>query len=287
MMRYAGKVVVITGGASGLGLAMAERFAAEGAKLALLDIDRARAEAAAEDFRNRGFAAIGLAADVANAADVAAAAKAVRAAYGAVDVLCANVGVQQFGAIDTLTAQDWQWVMGVNFHGVVQCVEAFLPLLRSSEGQRHIVLTASASFFQIGIRMAAYIASKYAVVGYGEVLRRELAGEGINVAMLFPAGMTTRHLESSVAARPSELGASKLDMADITAMVADAGIARAAHVASAEYAARNLLDELDAQRGYIITHGDYRHQVEAKQQEILAAFAAMESAAFAAVEATK
>ncbi len=286
-MRYAGKVVTITGGASGLGLAMAEKFAAEGAKLALLDIDGVRAEAVAAEFRTRGIAAISAAVDVADAMSVAAAADRVRAEYGGCDVLCANVGVQQFGAIENLTAQDWQWVMGVNFHGVVQCVEAFLPLLRASDGQRHIVLTASASFFQIGIRMAAYIASKYAVVGYGEVLRRELSAERINVAMLFPAGMTTRHLESSVAARPAELGASHLDLADIRAMVDDAGIVHADHVASADYAVRNLLDQLDEGNGFIITHGDYRHQVEAKQQEILAAFMRMENAASTAVEAQK
>ena len=162
--------------------------------------------------------------------------------------------------------------MGVNFHGVINTVDAFLPLLRSREGQRHVVLTASASFFQFGIRMAAYVASKFAVVGYGEVLRQELAPEGINVAMLFPAGMATRHIESSIAARPADLGESRFDYEDVKAMMAGADIDAAAHVATADHAVRNLLAELGAGSPYIITHGNYRHQVEAQQRDVLAAF---------------
>jgi NAD(P)-dependent dehydrogenase (short-subunit alcohol dehydrogenase family) len=273
--RYSDKVVVITGAASGLGAAMAERFAGEGAKLALLDIDGAGAEVVAARFRANQVEAIALCVDVADKASVQAAAALVEAAYGCCHVLCANVGVQQFGAIDTLGDQDWQWVMSVNFHGVIHTVNAFLPLLRAADGSRHVVLTASASFFQNGLRMAAYVASKYAVVGYGEVLRRELAADGINVALLFPAGMATRHLESSIAARPAELGASRLDMGDIQAMMADSGITPTDHVATADHAVRNLLEELDAGHAYIITHGNYRHQVEAQQARVLAAFDAM------------
>lgn len=272
---YSGKAIAITGAGSGLGAAMAEKFAEQGARLALLDIDGEKAKANAEQFVARGFEAIGLQVDVADKKSVEAAAALFKDRYGACHGLCANVGVQQFGAIDALTEQDWQWVMSVNFHGVINTVGAFLPLLRAAEGRRHIVLTSSASFFQIGIRMAAYVASKYAVVGYGEVLRRELAPENINVALLFPAGMATRHIESSMAARPVDLGPSKLDMADVQAMMADAHIDPSDHVASADHAVRNLLDELEAGHGYIITHGNYRHQVEAQQREVLAAFDAM------------
>lgn len=272
MGEYTGKSAVVTGAGSGLGAAMAALFAGAGARVALLDIDGDRAEVQAAELRARGAEAFAMRVDVADRASVAAAAQAVQDRFGGCDVLCANVGVQQFGAIDRLTDQDWQWVMGVNFHGVVNTVDAFLPLLRARDGRRHVVLTASASFFQFGIRMAAYVASKFAVVGYGEVLRQELAPEGINVAMLFPAGMATRHIESSIAARPSELGESRFDYEDVKAMMAGAEIDAAAHVATAEHAVRNLLAELAAGSPYIITHGNYRHQVEAQQQAVLAAF---------------
>lgn len=120
--------------------------------------------------------------------------------------------------------------------------------------------------------MAAYVTTKYAVVGYGEVLRQELAEEGINVSLLFPAGMITRHLESSVAARPKVLGESRLERADIEAMMASANITQENHLATAEHAVRNLLAELRAKAPYIITHGAYKNQVEAQQRTVLDAF---------------
>jgi NAD(P)-dependent dehydrogenase (short-subunit alcohol dehydrogenase family) len=272
MTDYRGKTAVITGAGSGLGAAMAALFAGAGANVVLLDIDGERAEANAAQLRAKGADCMAMRVDAANKASLQAAADAVREKYGAAHVLCANVGVQQFGAIDKLTDNDWQWVMSVNFHGVLHTVDAFLPLLRASQGQRHIVLTSSASFFQHGIRMAAYVASKFAVTGYGEVLRAELAPEGINVSLLFPAGMMTRHIESSVAARPADLGESRFDQDDVRAMMAQAVGDPTGHVATAEHAVRNLLADLDANQRYIFTHGNYRDQIEAQQQEVLAAF---------------
>jgi NAD(P)-dependent dehydrogenase (short-subunit alcohol dehydrogenase family) len=278
MDEYQGKTAVITGAGSGLGAAMAELFAGQGARVALLDIDGERAEAKAGELRAQGCEAIAMRIDVADKPSVEAAAQAVREHFGSCDVLCANVGVQQFGAIDKLTDHDWDWVMSVNFRGVVSTVGAFLPLLRASEGKRHVLLTASASYFQLGARMAAYVASKFAVVGYGEVLRQELAEEGINVAMLFPAGMMTRHIESSMAARPEALGPSRFDQSDVAAMIASSDVDTSADLATAEQAVSNLLDELRSGEPYIITHGSYRHQVEAQHSRVLDAFARMEAA---------
>lgn len=272
MSEYQGKTVAITGAASGLGAAMADVFAAAGARLALFDIDGARVEEKAAQLREKGVDVLAAAVDVADRASLLSAADAAANRFGSCDVLCANVGVQQFGAIDTLTAQDWSWVLSVNVMGVIDTVACFLPLLRHASGERHIVLTASSSYFTPGVRMAAYVASKYAVVGYGEVLREELAGEGINVALLFPAGMITRHIESSAAARPAAIGEYRVDRADIEAMMAKADITVESHLASAEHAVRNLLAELRLRQPYIITHGDYRAQVEKQQRSVLDAF---------------
>jgi NAD(P)-dependent dehydrogenase (short-subunit alcohol dehydrogenase family) len=272
-MEYKDQTVVLTGGGSGLGAAMADLFAAEGAKLAILDIDGDRAEAKAAELLANGSDAIAMTVDVADKASVAAAASAVERHFGSCDVLCPNVGVQQFGAIDKLTDDDWVWVHTVNVMGVINTVSAFLPLIRKSpRNNRHVILTASASFFTPGVRMAAYVTTKYAVVGYGEVLRMELAEEGINVSMLFPAGMTTRHIESSIAARPKELGESKLNREDIDVMMASADITVETHLATAEHAVRNLLGELRDKQPYIITHGAYKAQVETQQRKVLDAF---------------
>lgn len=272
-MEYQGRTVVLTGAGSGLGAAMADLFAAEGARLALLDIDGDRVEKKAAELREKGADVIAMAVDVAEKASVAAAAAKVEEHFGSCDVVCPNVGVQQFGAIDKLTDDDWSWVHTVNVMGVINTVGVFLPLIRKARGNnRHILLTASASYFTPGARMAAYVATKYAVVGYGEVLRMELAEEGINVSMLFPAGMMTRHIESSIAARPKDLGESKLDPEDIEVMLASADIAKENHLATAEYAVRNLLGELRDRQPYIITHGAYKSQVEARQRKVLEAF---------------
>ncbi|MCB1687338.1 MAG: SDR family NAD(P)-dependent oxidoreductase [Halioglobus sp.] len=272
-MEYRGKTVVITGGGSGLGAAMADVFATNGAGLALLDIDGDRAEKKAAELQAKGTDAIAMTVDVADKGSVVTAAREVEAHFGSCDVVCPNVGVQQFGAIDKLTDNDWAWVHTVNVMGVINTVSAFLPLVRKSSGDsRHILLTASASCFTPGARMAAYVATKYAVVGYGEVLRMELAEEGINVSMIFPAGMTTRHLESSRAARPAALGESKLDREDVEVMMASSNISVDTHLASAEHAVRNLLSELRAKQPYIITHGSYRAQVEEQQRKVLDAF---------------
>ncbi len=272
MAEYTNRTVVITGAGSGLGAAMADLFAAAGANLALLDIDGPRAQAKAEELSARGIAAIGMRVDVADKTSLESAAAQIGEKFGAVHVLCANVGVQQLGAADKLTDQDWQWVLSVNVMGVVHTVNTFLPLLRAGQGDRHILLTSSSSFFQFGIRLAAYVASKFAVTGYGEVLRQELAPEGINVTLLFPGGMSTRHLQSSREARPEALGESKLDMADIEAMMASADITLENHVVPPEVAIRNLLATLSAKHPYLITHGNYRQQVEAQQREVLRAF---------------
>lgn len=278
-MEYRDRTAVVTGAGSGLGAAMADVFAGAGARVALLDIDAARVEAKAAELRARNVDAIGIAVDVADRTSLSAASSEVERRFGACEVLCANVGVQQFGAIDQLTDRDWTWILSVNVRGVVDTVGAFLPLLRkgAGSGERHIVVTSSSSYFTPAERIGAYVASKYAVVGYGEVLRRELAGEGINVALLFPGGMATRHLESSVKARPEALGPSRFERADVQAMLASARMSPEKDVATPEHAVRNLLSDLRDKHPYIITHGGYRAQIEERHREELAAFARMEA----------
>jgi NAD(P)-dependent dehydrogenase (short-subunit alcohol dehydrogenase family) len=270
MGEYSGRTAVVTGAGSGLGAAMAGLFAEAGAKVALLDIDGARAEANAAALRERGAAAIAARVDVADPQSLQAAAAAVQASFGACNVLCANVGVQQFGAIEKLTANDWTWVLSVNVVGVANTVQAFLPLVRAASGARCVVLTASSSVFVPAVRLGAYVASKHAVVGYGEVLRLELAEEGIGVTLFYPAGMSTRHLESSRLARPAALGESALRQEDIQAMLATREFDSSAEVATPEHAVRNLLAELRDNRPYVISHGNYRHVVERRQAEVLA-----------------
>jgi len=268
---FNGGVAVITGAASGLGAAMAERFASRNMTIVALDIDGEGAANTARTIRDNGGDAIARTVDVASRAALDAIAREVEQQYGYCSVLCANVGVQQFGAIGRLSENDWRWVLDVNVMGVIYTVDAFLPLIRKAPNPRHIVLTSSSAAYSPGIRMAAYTTSKYAVTGYGETLRLELADENIGVSILFPAGMATTHLQSSRKARPAELGVSELRREDIDAMMQSRKIDIDGHVATAEYATRHLLDELAANRRYIITHGDCRSVIGENHRELMAA----------------
>lgn len=268
---FKGGSAVVTGAGSGLGRSMAERFASQGMTIFALDIDGDNAEETAEMLREKGANAFAMSVDVADKNQLLDAAEQVKREFGSCSVLCANVGVQQFGSIEALSDDDWRWVLDVNLMGVVHTVNAFLPLIRKAPDPRRILLTSSSAAFSPGIRMAAYTTSKYAVTGYGETLRMELADENIGVSILFPSGMSTTHLQSSQKARPAELGVSEIRREDIDAMMQSRDIDVDGHVATAEYATRHLLKELADNQRYIITHGDCRSVISGNAEELLRA----------------
>jgi meso-butanediol dehydrogenase / (S,S)-butanediol dehydrogenase / diacetyl reductase len=277
MSETEGRIAVVTGAASGLGAALAQQLADAGMTVAALDIDLEGAQRTAATLAERGATSEAFAVDAGDVAAVRDAARRVDARFGGCDLLCANVGVQQFGGIDRLTDDDWTWVIGVNVLGTVRTVSAFLPLLRQRTGWRHVLLTASTSVFSPGTRLGAYVASKCAVAGYGEVLREELAGEGIGVTILFPAGMATRHLESSALARPEALGASIMRPEDIDAMLKSRSMDVAASILPPEDAIRGLLPQLLANEPYFVTHDDFRAEYEQRRAQLERAFDAMEA----------
>jgi NAD(P)-dependent dehydrogenase (short-subunit alcohol dehydrogenase family) len=248
-----------------------------GADVALLDIDADAAAANAATIADEvGVTTTSARCDVGDTASVVTAAEHVRVTLGGCDILCSNVGVQQFGAIDKLTEQDWQWILNVNVLGTVRTVREFLPMLRAGNGFRRIVFTASSSVLAPSVRLGAYQTSKFAVLGFAESLREELTGEDIGVTVLFPGGMMTRHLESSVEARPADLGESLLDMGDVEAMMAHQPM-EDGDLATPEHAIRNLLADLEADEPYVITHGSYRPLYQQRRDAIDAAFDRMEA----------
>ncbi len=275
--ELAGQIAVITGAGSGLGAAMARLFAGAGMSVAALDIDEASARQTATALAHEfSVPTTSLRVDVGDESSVSDAARHVASKLGGCDVLCANVGVQQFGAIEDLTEHDWRWVLEVNVLGMVRTVREFLPLLRSRHGWRRIVLTASSSVLSPGVRMGVYQTSKFAVMGFGETLREELADEGIGVTILFPAGMATRHLESSALARPSQLGASVRRPEDLQAMLAHRPMADG-DVVTPAHAIRNLLAGLIDDVPYVVTHGSFRPFYDQRRNAMDAALDRMEA----------
>jgi NAD(P)-dependent dehydrogenase (short-subunit alcohol dehydrogenase family) len=266
-MGIAGDVAVVTGGASGLGLALGRVFGSRGMRVALLDLDGERAEdEAASLSAAHGVQAFGMAVDVSRSGDLDAAAAAVSERFSRADVVVSNVGVQLFGAVERLTDDEWQWVLDVNVIGAARTARAFLPLLRGSASGR-LAFTASSSVLDPGSRMAAYQSSKFALWGLAETLRLELASETVTVSVIFPSGMVTRHLETSAGAQPDHVRREIGGEDDFEAMLAsNPGLAR--DVATPEEVAERVVTAILAGERYIVTHGDIVDGVVARSTEL-------------------
>jgi NAD(P)-dependent dehydrogenase (short-subunit alcohol dehydrogenase family) len=193
MQEFQDKVAVVTGAASGIGFALADRFAREGMKVVLADIEvdaLARAEA---ELRGRGAIVLAVRTDVRQASEVEALAEKTLAAFGGVHVVCNNAGVIIGKSAWEHTLADWEWVLGVNLWGVIHGVRTFVPILLRQGTEGHIVNTASEAGLMSGAFIGSYCVSKHGVVTLSEGLAKELAqlGAPIKVSVLCPGFVRT------------------------------------------------------------------------------------------------
>jgi len=186
---FAGKVVVITGAAGGLGRALARAFAAAGARIAALDLDEAGAEALAAELRAEGRQALGLACNVTDAAACARAMGEVIGRWGRIDVLINNAGITHRSAYRRTDPAVTRQVMEVNFFGSVHCTRAALDALLASRGL--VIVISSVAGFAPLIARTGYAAAKHALHGFFESLRTELAEDGVGVLMVCPSFIAT------------------------------------------------------------------------------------------------
>jgi NAD(P)-dependent dehydrogenase (short-subunit alcohol dehydrogenase family) len=196
MQDFQDKVAVITGGASGMGRAFADRFAAERMKLALGDIEEPELARAVDELKAAGAAVVGIRTDVARLEDVQKLRERALEAFGAVHIVCNNAGVAGGSVIDS-PIEMWQWVLGVNLWGVIHGCHVFLPdLLAQDEG--HIVNTASIAGLGGAAGLGVYCTSKFAVVGLSESLHHDLGARSsqVGVSVLCPGFVNTRIFES-------------------------------------------------------------------------------------------
>jgi 2-hydroxycyclohexanecarboxyl-CoA dehydrogenase len=184
------RVAVVTGGASGMGLATAERLAAQGDRVAILDINGAAAEAAAAGIRAGGGEAIGVAVDVSDRASVDAALDAVRAAYGPILVLVVSAGIAPFEKFLEISPESWQRTLDVNLTGTFHCVQAAIPDMVEA-GWGRIVLISSSSAQQGAARMVHYSASKGGMIAMTKSLAKEFGRKGITVNTVPPSMIDT------------------------------------------------------------------------------------------------
>jgi NAD(P)-dependent dehydrogenase (short-subunit alcohol dehydrogenase family) len=259
-----GKNAVVTGGAMGIGFALAEELLSRGASVCLADIDERALGTATAELAARlqpGQRVLMQITDVAQPQSVAALAEFAWRELGTVDLLCANAGVTTAygGAPDEMPLADWHRQFDVNVFGVVHCLQAFLPRMRTKASPSHVLITASSAGLLPTANRAAYCASKHAVVGIGESLYLQLKGTPIGVTLLCPGVTATRMLEPD-RNRPDGMPGRPLNPALL------------AHAKRAEEVARLAVAAVVSGAFWVLTHDDLKPAV-------LARAAAMASAA--------
>lgn len=264
MEQLEGKVAVVTGAASGIGLAMARAFAERGTKVVMADIEAPALEAAAESLRASGAEVTTSVVDVSKPEQVDALRDHALDAFGAVHVVCNNAGVGGGGAMTEIDLSNWSWILGVNLWGVIHGVKSFLPLL-VEQGEGHIVNTASVAGLFSAPFMGPYNVSKYGVVALSETISAELqmSQSAVGVSVLCPSWVKT-NIATSARNRPdgglSEEEGSAL--AGIIEHFLETGI-------EPEQVAADVVDAVTTGRFWILTHPDTPQAVEARAATIV------------------
>jgi NAD(P)-dependent dehydrogenase (short-subunit alcohol dehydrogenase family) len=239
MRELAGKTAFVTGGASGIGLALGRAFADAGMKVMLADIEANALSAAVEELRGVCPAVEGVICDVADPDSVEQAAQATYSALGNVHVVCNNAGVAGGSGIDNITLDNWRWVLDVNLMGVLHGIRTFLPHIRAHGEGGHIVNTASMAGLQSGLGFSPYSTSKFAVVNMSDTSQASRHRCNRNMSRLCSCAHQRKRTQSRraygqvptlnptsaagvLAAKPAELAQAGLDPSDVAALVLEA-----------------------------------------------------------------
>jgi NAD(P)-dependent dehydrogenase (short-subunit alcohol dehydrogenase family) len=251
------KAAVVTGGASGIGFALARAFLTEGMNVAIGDIEATALDDAVARLRQYADDAeiIGVRTDVTSAEDVTGLCDAAEAAFGRLDVVCANAGVETGGRVLDVADEAWRWVMDVNYFGTLNTVRAALPLLERS-GDGHLVITGSLAGFASGTPfMTPYCATKMAVHGLAECLEIELraSGSDVHVHLLAPGPVRSRMIDAE---RNAPAGVPINEDAARRAAMEEFRARQSAEGLPADRVAGLVLDAIRERRFFVLPHPD-------------------------------
>ena len=272
METLAGKVAVITGAASGIGRALAQRCVQEKMKVVLADIEGAALAQTAEAFQAQGATVLPVRTDVSQAADIAALAERTVATFGAVHLLCNNAGVAADGPIWEMSLQDWEWLLGVNLWGVVHGIRTFVPLMLAQGGEAHIVNTASIAGLVSTAGLGVYNVTKHGVVTLSETLYQELQqiGASIHVSVLCPGWVNTRIHEAGRNRPPILRNQPTGQPATPAAGTIDQSIRQAIQEGiPAEEVADLVFAAIRERRFYILTHPHFQPLIQRRMENLL------------------
>lgn len=281
---FRGKTAFITGGASGIGLAMAHAFGHAGMNVVVADIDEAAAREAVDQLASAQIQSLPVYCDVAQRESIREASRETIARFGKVHIVCNNAGVAVGGQAGTLSSDDWDWIIDVNLKGVIYGFETFVPLIHGHGEGGHIVNTASIAGLISAPGLEPYSATKYAVVALSEGWVQQLAPLNIGLSVLCPGFVRTRIHQSDRnrqaqyrSATVNSGGQSDADLSPLTQAI-ETGI-------HPDIVGRRVLEAMRDGDFYIFTDPRYRDIVAMRFAGINAGFdAASKSPALASVK---
>jgi NADP-dependent 3-hydroxy acid dehydrogenase YdfG len=259
MDALAGRTAVVTGSASGIGLALAERFAAEGMRVVMADLDQERLEEAASHLA-AGSDILTVSVDVSSYDDVERLAARAAERFGDVHLLCNNAGVQMLGPAWELELSEWRWLLGVNLWGVIHGIRAFVPAMVEHGGGAHVVNTASVGGLVTFPGMAMYAASKAAVVAISEALHHDLRDRGapVGVSLLCPGPVVSELRERSAVLRPGGDEGREVEL-----------VTHVPRMPASDVAGK-VVDAVLGDRFWVLTHPEYASLVTQRAEGIAA-----------------